>query len=497
MRTFLSLDRRLLNPQAIENAKLKVQAPVKDVENNPLFTQNMPWEIRIDNGYPNVIYDSRENIFHCYYTLFTDDKDTEGTTQQERVSRNYRPRMDRITSLAYARSKDGIHWEKPSLGFVEWRGSKENNLLFRYAHGTGVMLDERETDENRRYKMVTKVDIPDHGAHMAVGFSADGVHWGELIPWPKYNPQADSHNFPFWNEKENCYMLISRIWKDGIRITTISRSEDFIHWSEPQETLRGRGFEDQIYSMPVFKSEGIYLGLASLIHEGDRNSEDFDCVDCELTWSADGKKFDFACFDQPVISRGMGCYPDGEFDSSCIYASAPVMVKDDVWVYYMGGNGQHTNFRESSLGRARWESDKFACWMTAERISENADRKETIAENKQDKRSSILTTTTLTLGGEYIELLADISDPEKEWSLSASVHPVWTEKPYEGFEMEQSVVKKEGRWLRISWNEKILPGGTGCIRLKFENLKIWALRGELEYKGHRLWEGADMENEGM
>lgn len=42
-----------------------------------------------------------------------------------------------------------------------------------------------------------------------------------------------------------------------------------------------------------------------------------------------------------------------------------------------------------------------------------------------------------------------------------------------------------------------LPDKSGCIRFKFQNLKIWAVRGEMEYKGHRLWEGADMENEGM
>ena len=448
MKTFLSADRRFLNPQAMENVELKVAVPAKDTENNPLFTQDMPWEIRIDNGYPNVIYDRREQIFHCYYTLFTEDKDTEGTTLQERTQRNYRPRMDRVTSLAYARSKDGIHWEKPSLGLVDWRGSKENNLLFRYAHGTGVMLDERDKNAGRRFKMVTKVDIPGHGAHMAVGFSEDGIHWGELIPWPEYNPQADSHNFPFWNEEEQCYMLVSRIWKDGIRVTTISHSQDFIHWSEPVETLRGRGYENQIYSMPVFKTHGLYLGLASLIHEGDRNEKNFDCVDCELTWSADGKKFDFAAMDQAVIPRGDGHYPDGEFDNSCIYASSPVTDGQKVWIYYMGGNGQHTNFRESSLGRAYWEADKFACWT------------------------------------------------EKNEGMD-SVHPVWTENAYEGLGMEDAVTEKSGRWIRISWKGKKLPDKSGCIRFQFKNLKIWAVRGELEYKGHRLWEGADMENEGM
>lgn len=63
MKTFLSADRRFLNPQAMENVELKAAVPAKDTENNPLFTQDMPWEIRIDNGYPNVIYDRREQIF--------------------------------------------------------------------------------------------------------------------------------------------------------------------------------------------------------------------------------------------------------------------------------------------------------------------------------------------------------------------------------------------------------------------------------------------------
>lgn len=36
------------------------------------------------------------------------------------------------------------------------------------------MLDEQDKDAGRRFKMVTKVDVPGHGALMAVGFSKDG-----------------------------------------------------------------------------------------------------------------------------------------------------------------------------------------------------------------------------------------------------------------------------------------------------------------------------------
>ena len=77
-----------------------------------------------------------------------------------------------------------------------------------------------------------------------------------------------------------------------------------------------------------------------------------------------------------------GIIRDGEFDNSCIYASSPVTDGQKVWIYYMGGNGQHTNFRESSLGRAYWEADKFACWT-----------------EKNEGMESILTTTTLTVSG--------------------------------------------------------------------------------------------------
>lgn len=44
MKTFLSADRRFLNPQAMENVELKAAVPAKDTENNPLFTQDMPWK---------------------------------------------------------------------------------------------------------------------------------------------------------------------------------------------------------------------------------------------------------------------------------------------------------------------------------------------------------------------------------------------------------------------------------------------------------------------
>ena len=69
MNQYLFLVRSVLNPQAMENVQLLVEKAVKDTENNPMFTEDKPWEVRIDNGYPNVIYDPEEKIYKCFYTL--------------------------------------------------------------------------------------------------------------------------------------------------------------------------------------------------------------------------------------------------------------------------------------------------------------------------------------------------------------------------------------------------------------------------------------------
>lgn len=478
MNQYLFLMRFLLNPQAMKNVKLMVEPVVKDEENNPLFGEDKPWEVRIDNGYPNVIYDPQEKLYRCFYTLFIEDMDCFGVPREERASRDYVPRADRVTGLAYAQSRDGIHWEKPELNRVSWHGNTNNNLLFKYAHGTGVMLDLHETDPKRRYKMVTKMDFPEKENHMAVSYSPDGIHWEDPIPWPKYNPQADSHNLPVWSEKENCYLLFSRIWRDGIRITTISRSKDFLNWSKPEECIRGQGFENQIYAMPVFTWGDYYLGLASMFHEGERDAEDFDLVDLELTYGVNSSKFDFAAFGQHVIPRGKGKYPDGEYDCGCIYASPPVITPDgEMWIYYMGGNGRHTNFRETSLARARWYPDKFAALLS-----------------RDPEKESCIATNWMRVTGDRLELLADCAEGQKDAFLEVQAAPSWNKPAFEGFDYGDSCVAREGDRLYISFENghklSELAGQRMVFKIRFKGYKLWAVKGDLEIADHRLWEGS-------
>ena len=54
--------------------------------------------------------------------------------------------------VAYARSADGLSWEKPNLGLVNFLNSTDNNLICVGCNGLGVMLDLQEKNASRRYK---------------------------------------------------------------------------------------------------------------------------------------------------------------------------------------------------------------------------------------------------------------------------------------------------------------------------------------------------------
>lgn len=479
MDKYLFLNRSYLQPQGIRNAKLTVCKAKKDEKHNPLFTEeffaNPPkkWEVRYDNGYPNVIYDEKYGVYRLYYTLFTKDTDSATTPREDRSKRDYMPHKSRITSLCYAESKDGIHWEKPNLGLVEFEGSTDNNILFRYAHGTGIMLDTDETDSKKRYKLVTKVEYPGNVNFMAVNFSEDGIHWGEMIKWPHINPAADSHNLPFRDKQDGLYKVISRVWKDGVRISVICTSRDFLNWSAPMEIIRGNGYEDQVYSMPVFWQDRFYLGLASMFHEGDREDSDFDTVDLELTIGTDAQTFDRVAPKQYLIERGAGHYPTGEFDCGCIYAAPPVEIDGKLYIYYMGGNGQHTNFRETSFARASLEKDRFAYY-----------------EAKDETRESIVPTYTFNAYGD--RFFADY-DCAKDGKLEIAVAPSFRSKAYDGFDFTDCVITKDEKGLSsISWKKPLTSLETEDLVFifRFNNCRLYSFSGDIAHQNARNYEGA-------
>ena len=139
--------------------------------------------------------------------------------------------------VCYAVSKDGIHWEKPELGLVEFDGNKKNNIVMRGyhfkgvftgPHGAGVFKDLHESDLAKRYKMFFK------GSKMTVAFSPDGLHWNLPIECPEIDAHGDTHNNAFWAPNLGKYIGITREnrGKPDIRTVTRTESTDFVNWTK-------------------------------------------------------------------------------------------------------------------------------------------------------------------------------------------------------------------------------------------------------------------------
>ena len=446
-------DKGIFNPYRMSNVELKVNQAVK--ENKIFFTEDQPWEIRYDNSYPNVFYDEIASVYRCYYSTFTDDEESEKYSLEERKVRQYCPKTSRVVSLCYAESIDGVNWEKPHLGITDFRGSKENNIIGHFLHGTSVFLDKHETDENRRYKMFTKIDYGNGVHFIAVAFSKDGIHFDEYIKAPNFNPRADTHNHIIYDEKLACYILITRTWRDSLRLPCVSTSTDFINWTPIQEILNVCDYENQIYSMPIFKRGDYALGLASVFHEGDQLDDDYDTVDLQLTYSYRHAGWHYLNTNTPLIPRGKGKYGNGEFDCGCIYASAPVEIGNRTYFYYMGGNGQHTNFRETSLSRAYVEKDHFAYWDV-----------------KRSEHPGMLYTNGFIFLNDQVYLDAEIAE-------NGFVTIELFEANHTSKNIEARLEKVEENRYKIVFSE-VVPRTQTRLKISFKNAKIYAIEGDLD-----------------
>jgi len=353
---FLLLDSRVI--ESTENAQLTLGTVRKD-KNNPLFKEDKPWEPRFDNPYCSVIYDEEEKIYKCWYSIFIKSGPTgnfpgEGLPSEKRAGVPWREGA-RDFGVCYATSSGGIHWEKPELGIVEFQGSKKNNIVLRAVHGVGVIKDLHEADPQKRYKA-----IHPHRGHTNVWFSPDGLHWTEKrLPGLDH---GDTYNCVFWDPALKKYVLFTRNWGGkgargkrygGGRYRRESRSEspDFLNWSPAKVVIEGLDTDMQIHDMPVFRHAGVYIGLVGL----------FDTVasrqHVELAWSPDSIQWHRICPGTPLIANGRQM---GDYDWGCIFASPPIVQKDEILLYYGGNNGRFMGWRNGFFCLARLRPDGFA-----------------------------------------------------------------------------------------------------------------------------------------
>src|SRR5690606_5470836 len=125
-------------------------------------------------------------IYKCWYSPFIIDHSSKGLSIEQRSS-EYQPPHGRHMGLCYATSKDGVTWEKPSLGIVEYKGDNQNNIVMSGPHGTGIFKDLVDPDPARKYKAIFQ--------GLFVSFSQDGLHWAKRKRIEGIKVAGDTHNY--------------------------------------------------------------------------------------------------------------------------------------------------------------------------------------------------------------------------------------------------------------------------------------------------------------
>jgi hypothetical protein len=205
------------------------------------------------------------------------------------------------------------------------------------------------------------------------------LHWKYLADKESLFTSSDVLNFSY-DPYQSRYFATWKTRNRRGRAVGIAWSADGLRWSKP---FAGPVFtaddldpdDTQIYGMPVFAYQGLYIGLPWMYHAryfryGEYTIEKLHeaqadsprAMDVQLAWSWDLVNWTRSPRREAFIARGK----PGDWDAGMIVtARAPVIMGDELWFYYGGTDGVHDQPRiQAAIGVAKLRVDGF-CSMQA------------------------------------------------------------------------------------------------------------------------------------
>jgi len=361
--------------EEIQNIRRTVHLPIQ-LERNPVLELDRPWEHFTNFGADDwALWQDDDGDFHCLYTDMALDR--------EKLAREGGTLIDWHISrfrVMYARSPDGLNWEKPAMGIVH-EGGHDTNIVFgseTYGNvwGPAVLDDPLEEDPARRYKMLYELGPPGFrvadetpGAHIRMAYSPDGVHWTPADEVPRFGSLGDRLGdtiFPTFDPESGVYRIVTRhpLMElaprtrpthapmvgaapsfDAVMATPNRRvvrrifmceSRDFVNWSEPRLILAPDPNLDNLdvafYGMRPFRLGGHWIGFLGVFHQVSNTSK------VELVHSRDGRQWERLAPTHDWIGLG----EPGSWCANQIGIPRILGVGDEeTWVYFGGATSQH------------------------------------------------------------------------------------------------------------------------------------------------------------
>lgn len=372
------------------------------------------------------------------------------------------------TEIAYAESKDGIHWDKPALDLfpdAEKLHLPRNTVIHRVDQpqcepNAPQLIEVPEKDRRGfRYLMLyTMGSAPLNGIRL-IG-SNDGIHWDFASDTRIAKLPSDTHNTLHYDAAHDEYVLFSRSkhiyhaigqTKDplsgGESRRGMSRMSSKSLWDEwdvrpqtilmPDERDAELGY-NYFMAMPVHQHAGIWFGMLAPFLWNELYAS-------EIAWSRDGWDFQRLPKREHFIEFGA----EGAWDHSMVVATPRwVEVGDEWWFYYGGFDGSHDDAskRTGAIGLATLRKEGF--------VSQHA-----------PKTGGVVCTRALRWPGGDLSVNVDASKGEMKVRVSDELR-----KPITGFDYDDmpafngDSVKHE-----VKWNGKSLDDLKGRgIRLEFQ-----------------------------
>ena len=306
-------------------------------EGNPIMVKTEPWEI--EAPFPaKIFYDEEDGIWKMWY-------------------RGLRDHVTHQYFLMYATSEDGIKWEKPNLGLVKDEAGNDTNMIIDGKFT--IVFKDPEADPSRRYKMGGSKRT-DGLQHPTLYHSPDGFHWTP-DPGPFSHNRGDETLFVMYDPDSRKYLGFCRnVYPKPVLVHRTERSilrmqsNDLLHWSMSEPIIDKDPldpFDRDFQAMRGMFYEGMYLGFLDVHHTA---KDDFDVW---LACSRDSFHWE-RLRTRPFLPLG----PEGGWEWGVIsLVQAPMLVNDELWVYYTGVDGLHDDQGKSTcLGLAKLRLDGFA-----------------------------------------------------------------------------------------------------------------------------------------
>jgi hypothetical protein len=307
--------------------------PLKKHSGNPVMVSDRFWE---GPGvyYPCVLYSETEKLFKMWY--YTDVPNLEPQASN-------RPLIDNNeilgrSFLCYARSTDGLHWEKPNLGQFAIKGSKDNNIILSdsgFFMGTVTVIDDPdEKNPARRYKlfMYDNDGKGRDGGRTAV--SPDGIHWEFVGEFPML-PTQDTPSM-WYDRRRKRYVAFLKDRVENRRARMISTSRDFVNWSAPAVCFgpdNGDTPTMHYYAQNAFHHCGQDFCFLNRYEFATQK------LDLELVYSPQGVDWRHFPSRVPILSPG----DPGQWDGGMVLCGfgEPIIRDKTGWVYYYGCSVRH------------------------------------------------------------------------------------------------------------------------------------------------------------